>query len=461
MGARRFPIVGLALLAACAGADPPLGPVVHPLAPGSTEPLRFNALNMGQMRRGTEIGRYVWDIDCGSPYGRVFWTSGMGFRRENTFRERFAEAFGDAGFDVVGAVYADGADRQRARYVVTGELREVRLELCRRRDWLFGGDGGISGTGSVKIDWTMYASEEQRVVHRTSTTGHAAFDDGVPEGDVLLIEDGFSTAVAALAAEPGLRAAGARGGPPVPPAMGGAAAGPPPVPEGMPVQMPGLMAERVFGPVHLAPPHVASPVPDEPAPFLGPLEDNAGRIAAAMVRVGAGRGVVVGAADGHALVLAPRVAGDTVPVQAGPVRELGTIVRRDAASGLMLVRVPVPLPARLAALPRRPDPPEVSEPVYTTADGVAFAPGLVAGLVAGLAGGIQADLEEEPEPGDPLLDEAGNLLGVALAGRREAGLSRFVPIADALAALTAPGTVPARDAMRQDANLDGPGLPPT
>lgn len=426
----RFAILAALLLAACAGADPPLAPDVRPVASGSTETLRFNALNLGHMRRGMQIGRYVWDIRCGMPYERVFWKSGLGFRRENSFRERFAEVFEDAGFDVAGAAYADGADKQRARYVVTGELREVRLELCQRQHWLITSEKGISGTGSVKIDWIVYASEDQRVVHRTSTTGHAVLDDGVPEGDVLLIEDGFSSAATGLAADPDFRAAVARGGSPMP-AMGGASAGPSPTPEPTP-----------------EPIHATSLRLTGPPPFPGLLDDNTTRIADTVVRVGSGRGVVVGEVGGEALVLAPRAPDDTVSVQAGRVTLQGTVARRDAASGLMLVRVP----ARLTALPLRTAALEVSEPVHATADGMVFAPGIVGGLGVGV---LQADLEgPAPQPGDPLLDEAGNLVGLALAGRREAGLTPFVPVADALAAL---GVVP----VRTHANLDGRGRPPT
>lgn len=432
----RFPILAALLLAACAGAEPPPRPGPPPVASGSTETVRFNTLNLGKMRRDMQIGRYVWDITCGLPYERVFWKSGMGFRRENTFRERFAEVFEEAGFDVAGAVYADGADKRRARYVVTGELREVRLELCRRQHWLIATDKGISGTGSIKIDWTVYATEEQRIVHRTSTTGHAVLEDGVPEGDVLLIEEGFGSAATALAADPGFRAAVARGGVPpqaVMPAMGGASAGP--------SETPDSAAEPE--PVHDEPLRLSGP-----APFAGLLDDNTGRIADTVVRVGAGRGVVVGDVAGHALVLAPRAAADTVSVHAGRVTLQGSVERRDALRGLMLVRVP----ARLPALPLRTAALEVSEPVHTTADGAAFAPGIVGGLGVGV---LQADLEgPAPEPGAVLLDEAGNLVGLALAGRRDAGLTPFVPVADALAAL---GVAP----VRFNTNLDGRGRPPT
>ncbi|WP_448192134.1 serine protease [Azospirillum sp. sgz301742] len=412
----RFAVLALLLLAACTGADPPLGPVVRPVPRGTTETVRFNTLNMGQMRRGMEIGRYLWSIECGSPYGRVFWKSGMGFRRENTFRERFAEVFSDAGFDVAGAVYADGADRQRARYMITGELREVRLELCRRSHWLTGADRGISGVASVKIDWTVYDTADQQVVHRTGTTGHAVLNDGVPEGDVLLIEDGFSNAVEILAADPGFRKAVVRGG--------GA-------PDGKRWRM--------------VPEHQRDPTPISAEPVR--MVSTHGGAGDGLVRVGTGAGVVVGEVEGTALVLAPLAAGAVVPVRVGATVAEGTVIARDSVRGLMLARVP----ARLTAMRLRDTAAEVSEPVIAASVGDDFA----TGMVAGLNGGILADLEgAPPQPGDPLLDASGQLLGVASGGRLEAGLTPFVPIAEALAALGV--TVPPKHV-----NLDGRGRPPT
>lgn len=429
MRERRFSVLGLAMLAACAGADPPLGPAVRPVARGATEAIRFNALNMGQMRRGMEIGRYVWGIACGSPYGRVFWVSGLGFRRENTFRERFAEVFGDAGFDVAGAVYADGADRQRARYIVTGELREVRMELCREQSWLFGADQGISGVGTVKIDWTVYAPAEERVAYRTSTTGRAKLAAGVPEGDVLLIEEGFNGAAEALAADPGFRTAVVRGG-------GGGGERPPDgrAPDGRRWRM---VPEQERDPL---------PVADEPVrPVALRADPPRGGAGDGLVRVGDGMGVVVGEAEGTALVLAPLMPGERVAVRAGGTRVEGGVAARDAGRGLMLVRVP----ARLAAIPLRATPPDVSEPVIATGAMDDFA----TGMVSASGDVLLADLEgAAPQPGDPLLDAQGHLLGLALPGGRESGLHRFTGIGAALAAL---GVAP------RHAVLDGRGRPPT
>lgn len=416
----------LFLLAACAEYAPPPNPVARPIAPGSSEPLRFTELHMGSMRRNMEIGRYVWGIDCAGPYGRLFWATAKGFREANTFTERFNETMADAGYDVAGGRFFDAKeDGERARYIIAGDLQEIRLELCRRRSWITLGERGDTGYGTVKIAWAVYEPVERRVVYRVTTTGSTTMDAPVPNGEAVLIEDAFSTAVEALAADDGFRAAMMRGAPSpalpvsVPVSMGGASPGPVPPVESMP-----------------------SPAPlavNGAAPFRGMLEDHGTAIANAIVRVGGGRGIVIGEANGRSFLLAGTAAvgpDATVAVQPGRGVTLeGTVLRRDPRSGLALLRVP----AKLTALPVRRVAPEVSDPVHAVLrEGEDYASGIVGGRQDEL---IQADLDGAgPAPGDPLLDDRGALAGLAVAGpalRGPAGhgLSAFVPVGDALKAL--------------------------
>ncbi|MGQ9364873.1 serine protease [Azospirillum sp. ST 5-10] len=422
-----LPILAL-LLPACAawssGEPPPPRAVPPMVAPGATEPLRFGGLGLGSMRRGTEIGRYVWGIDCAAPFGRTFWTSGRHLREGTSWEERFAEVMGAAGYDVAGGgdrFYEIKEQRRRARYSVAAELRDVRLELCRREDWITGADLGISGAGSVKVDWALYDAEAARLLHRVTTTGSAAVDGGVPEGDVLLIEEAFAAAVEGLAADDGFRAAVAKGG------------GPPP-----------SLVPAALQPA--GPPAAAALGVDTPPPLGGTVEAARGRIAAALVAVGTGRGLVVGEAEGGAVLLAPAAAaggGDTVTVRpAEGVALDGAVAGRDARTGLVLVRVP----ARLTALPLRSGGVAVSEPVHRLLDGRGrTAAGIVGGRHTDARWGgtvLLADLDgPPPRPGDPLLDDAGNLVGLALpeapAMPGDDALPAFVPAGDALAALGA------------------------
>lgn len=523
---RLFPaLAALLALAACMGGELPQTRKSPPVARGSTEPVRFDGLSLGSMRRGMVTGRYVWALECWPPYEDVYWTSGRSLHENSTFQERFAEVLADAGYDVAGVQGSDYEaefDRKRARFILRGDLRAVNSDLCRRRSWLTGRSEGVSGVGSLRVDWAVYDAVTGRLVHRVTTTGVARKDSGVPQGDVLLIEEAFGTAVEALGADPGFRAAVSRGGAVVSsgPAIvssgrGGASTVPPRASSGAPVVSSGAAGVSSAAPDVSTGPAVASTAAVEtatvetatvdpggasggPAPVLedtrpptlilritdplrGYADDPAARVSAATVRVGPeerkGRGIVLGELDGQSLVLTLDAGMDTT-VTVAPSRAVsldGMVMARDRPGGIALVRVP----ARLRAAPLRLDAPAVSEPVTAVLErGDDTASGLLAarradpqappGVEATL---LQADLTgPEPAPGDPLVDEAGNLLGVARPGPPPGGahgLSAFVPVTEALARLgvevtqAAPRSIPSRGTAPRDARLDGTRRPPT
>jgi len=419
---------------------PPLAPRV---APGTTEPLRFSELSIGSMRRGTEIGRYVWDIDCAPPYDEVYWTSGANMRRGSTFGERFDEVMVDAGFDAVGRQGGPDAPEgggSRARFTVQGDLRDVRLELCHRTNWLTGANKGVSGTGTARVDWSVFDARAGRLVHRVSTTGVSRQDRGVPQGDTLLIEEAFAAAAERLAADSGFRAVLTRGGTEAAGPAGGGAA---------PLVVRGVVSRMPEVPRSNAALSIRTVSADG-----GSAEDPTTRAGAAQVRVGEGYGLVIGEVSGDAghesVLLVPYIGADSA-VAVRPARGVvltGTVEARDAASGLALVRVP----ARLTAVPVRGDGVEVSEPVSVAMRrGQVSATGIVGAVRSDPARGIdviQADLGmlgllgASVEAGDPLLDEAGAVIGVALgSGGMSAtappGLIAFLPVAPLLSRLGA------------------------
>ncbi|WP_395458885.1 serine protease [Azospirillum melinis] len=454
-------IVLLGLLpAGCAGLSPPppVARTAPPVAAGTTAPFRFGELTIGSMRRGMQIGRYVWGIDCAPPYDDVYWTSGVNMRRGSTFDERFAEAMTAAGFDVVGRPGGpDNPDgnRSRARFTVQGDLRDVQLELCHRTNWLTGSSKGSSGTGSVKVEWTVYDARGGGLVHRVVTTGAIAQESGVPQGDTLLVEEAFAAAVEALAADSGFRALLSGGALPQsrPPSQ--------PPPSAPPALLP-VTAPAGSGPTPLTP-DAAAPAPAvgseayRPGRLLLRTGAGSGRPASARLPVGRSHGLVIGETDAagevQAVLLAPLPGSDPI-VTVRPARGVeltGWVVGRDPVSGFALVRVP----ARLPALPVRTAALRVSELVRAIPGGRGReVAGIVGGLPAdeGLDGGdaatlIQADLGSAAvltavtEAGDPLLDGSGALVGIAPSAGRSistpAGLVEFLalgPLLDRLGA---------------------------
>ncbi|WP_255542663.1 serine protease [Azospirillum sp. INR13] len=355
-------LLGL-LPAGCGGMSPPqqAGKAAPPVAMGSTTPFRFGELAIGSMRRGMQIGRYVWGIDCAPPYDDVYWTSGVNMRRGSTFEERFSEVMTAAGFDVVGrpgGPDSPDGNRSRARFTVQGDLRDVQLELCHRVNWLTGSSKGSSGSGSVKVEWTVYDTRGGGLVHRIVTTGATTQERGVPQGDTLLMEEAFAAAVEALAADAGFRALLSGGTLPAPVATAAA--------------MVSTATPAGSGPIPLTP-AVATLGSASSYPLAGRLllrtGSGSGRVASARVAVGGSSGLshgfVIGetdvAGEVQAVLLAPLPGSDpTVTVRPARGVELtGWVVGRDAASGFALVRVP----ARLTALPVRTGILRVSEAV--------------------------------------------------------------------------------------------------
>ncbi len=411
------------------------------VAPGSTEPLGFNGLSINAMRRGMEIGRYVWDLDCAPPYDPVFWTSGAGMRRGSTIDARFGEVMADTGFDVVGrhgGPDAPGVGDNRARFTVQGELRDIRLELCHRNNWLTGANKGVSGTGSARVDWSVYDARGGRLVHRLTTSGVSRQDSGVPQGDILLIEEAFAAAADRLAADPGFRAAVSRGGATTPSSNSGSVGG---------GGLDGVSDIPVDGqspPVALT---IQSPPVDRSA-----SADPTTRVGAAQIRVGDAHGLVIGETRGEggwqSLLLVPSVgSGDSVTVRPAPgVTLTGIVEGRDGASGFALVRVP----ARLTAAPARGGPLRVSDRVSVAAGrGRVSATGIIGGLPLDPRRGvsvIQADLGlagllgVRVELGDPLLDDSGAVIGLALgptglSAATPPGLIAFLPVGEILSRL--------------------------
>ena len=447
-----FLVLLLGLLpAGCGGSSPPpqAGKTAPPVAAGTTAPIRFGELAIGSMRRGMQIGRYVWGIDCAPPYDDVYWTSGVNMRRGSTFEERFSEVMTAAGFDVVGrpgGPDSPDGNRSRARFTVQGDLRDVQLELCHRVNWLTGSSKGSSGSGSVKVEWTVYDTRGGGLVHRLVTTGATTQDRGVPQGDTLLMEEAFAATVEALAADAGFRAL--------------LSGGPLPAPATTAAAMVSTAAPTGSGPIPLTP-AVATPGSASPYPSAGRLLLRTGsgsdRVASARVAVGGSSGLshgfVIGetdvAGEVQAVLLAPLPGSDpTVTVRPARGVELtGWVVGRDAASGFALVRVP----ARLTALPVRTRSLRVSEPVRAIPGGRGNeVEGIVGSLQSGESHGatmIQADLGSAAlfsavtEAGDPLLDADGMLVGVAPSAGRSvatpAGLVEFLavgPLLDRLGA---------------------------
>ena len=81
-----------------------------------------------------------------------------------------------AGYDVTGnpgRLFEREEDEERAELVVSAQVTDVKMNVCRKMGWwLIKSDIiGEEVEASVKVDWTVYSRLERRMVLRTSTRG--------------------------------------------------------------------------------------------------------------------------------------------------------------------------------------------------------------------------------------------------------------------------------------------------
>ena len=439
--------------------------IAEPLTPPSevrAVPIRFGELQ-AKLRRGDLIGGYVIGFTCLGPFDPITWTTGREMMDRGDVADMFHEELSAAGYDVTGnpgRLFEREEDEERAELVVSAQVTDVKMNVCRKMGWwLIESDIiGEEVEASVKVDWTVYSRLERRMVLRTSTRGYTDGGSATEDGRVLAIEQAMAGAIANLAADPDFRAAAfaAQGADLSVPALesgGGIGAGRRPMP------VDNSVPERDFKP-KLTPKPMAMLVDDAAklqsvrlppvAAFTTPIQDHVERVTGAAVLVasgsGHGSGVLV---SGDGLVLTNyHVVGNSERVRVvldDGTALTGVVERRHKVRDVALVRVEG---GRFAALPVRTQPLTVSEEVYaigaplkerlrgTVTRGIvsAFRRDRLTGLET-----IQADVSiQGGNSGGPLVDAQGNLVGLTVStyvvagSAASVGLNMFIPIGDAL-----------------------------
>lgn len=438
--------------------------IAEPLTPpveARAVPIRFGELQ-AKVRRGDRIGGYVIGFTCLGPFDPITWTTGREMMDRGDVADMFHEELSAAGYDVTGnpgRLFEREEDEERAELVVSAQVTDVKMNVCRKMGWwLIESDViGEEVEASVKVDWTVYSRLERRMVLRTSTRGYTGSGSATEDGKILALEQAMAGAIANLAADPDFRAAAfaARDADLSVPALergGGIGGGtgngrrPPvdnPVPDTRLAPRPNaLLVDDAAKLQSVRLPPVAA--------FTTPIQDHVERVTGAAVLVasgtGHGSGVLVGK-DG--LVLTNyHVVGNSERVRVvldDGTALTGVVERRHKIRDVALVRIEG---GRFAPLPVRATPLTVSEEVYavgaplqerlrgTVTRGIvsAFRRDRLTGLET-----IQADVSiQGGNSGGPLVDAQGNLVGIAVAGYSvpgstgSAGLNLFIPIADAL-----------------------------
>jgi len=347
------------------------------------------------------------------------WSDFLLSKHEKSFNKSFYDAAKQSGLDVVGdprELFAEQSDRSRATFSVAADITYVRFDICDHMHWFLEYRlGKMSGNAEMHVDWHVYDKLQRKVIHKESTRGRFAQGEEPAEGAMTFVLGAFSDAARALAASESFRRVVAKSK---------------------------TATGQETNSARLAPLVLLGP----PA-FSGQLAERAHQASLATVVIDLGDGHGSGfAIDRRGYIISNQhVVGerDRVRVRfADGIEAIGEVVRRDQIRDVALIKVPI---STSTVLPIRSVPIAVAEEVYAIGAPIdrTLANTVTKGIVSALRRErngqlyIQADVNvQSGNSGGPLVDKAGNVVGITTAGLRVSGsmtgINFFIPIHDAL-----------------------------
>lgn len=374
------------------------------------KPIQFRKVVV-KLDRGHHIGQVAGGWAC-VKHGDLTWRSGRVSWADSDLNEIFREELEKYGYEVVGdpdALFEDPS-AWRAELLVAGLVTDLKANLCYPN--LAFGSKSAKGNGYIKVEWQVYSRLDRSVVYESVTEGDYVAESSSLSAEDDVIFNAFSEAVH------------------------------------------NLLADRRFYELVTA----TYDVDETPGSQFDPITlacsfDSEGDIRSAMPHVRSGT-VTVYAGDGHGsgfvvdpsgyVITNAHVVGGAkfVTVRFTTGREiLGEVVRTHKRRDVALVKLEE---GNLPALAIRLRDVGIGEEVYavgspldddystTVSRGIVSAYRDIDGLKY-----IQSDVNVQPgSSGGPLLDDSGNVIGIATMGRRGmmgemTGLNFFVPIGDA------------------------------
>lgn len=397
-------------------------------------PIHFKGVEL-ILPPGTEIGIQSAGKTCGLIHQTVSRKAIKNKIEQQFIRESFQDALQSNGYKVVGSLdrtFDEEDELQRAEYSMRGKIKAVQLDICKHQSTIFGYgvNDGVSGELYLSVDWTVYDQLKRTVVYKTRTEGYTQRSEPNQEGLTLLLHDAFEMAAHNLAAKPSfynLIVLGKR------PTKGEAG-------------YPRPSNQNDVGEERPRKYEAQEPLFIKRLPlFRKPFRDHSAQILSAQVLVqknGQSAGVFM-TRKGHILTNA-RVVGDA----------LRTRILTQSGQSLVAEVLRVDK-ARDVALLRLEERPAIGEDVYAVGHSGHDKSGLRSAATKGIISAYRTHTNPHSTAanilltdiaipsgiaGAALVDAQGNLLGLstihsanALAG---GGLPRFIPIADALSALS-------------------------
>jgi hypothetical protein len=408
------------LLPACA--SPAKIPVVteksvkEVTASESAKPIQFKKVVI-KLHRGEDIGSVQSGIFCATA-GDLIYRSGRADVTDDDLTETFQNELKSANYQVVGDPNAlfDDPSTWRAEILVAGMVKSLQADICYPMAG-FGNWEDVKGKAYMKVDWQIYSRLDRKVVYELSTEGIGKADTAAPGGGVDLFLDAFAEATRNMLADQGFHDL-----------------------------VTSKNAAATKSSVTSAPLSVASP-----ALYSGAISSHIDDVTANVVTIfandGHGSGFFIDD-KGHLLTNEHVVrSAEKLKIRFANGKEaVAKVLATDARRDVALLSVDQ---ATVHGLPIRGSTPKVSDKVF--AMGSPLDVDLQSTLTGGIVGAfrtmdgysfIQSDVNIRPgNSGGPLLDEAGNVIGISDLARiddqsgGQAGLNFFVPISDALKSL--------------------------
>ena len=380
------------------------------------KPIQFKRVVV-KMRRGEKIG----DTGVGALCIRstdLTWRGGRLTLTGDEFTEAFRDELQQANYPIVGNPDAlfDDPSEWKAELLVAGLIKSMQANVCYPLAG-FGNFSSAKGGAFVKVDWQIYSRLDRKVVHEVSTEGSYQTEEAADGNATTIFVNAFSVAVRNLLADQHFHNL--------------------------------VTSDRTTaaGTAQTAPQFQLSAMQ---SPFTTPLKDDITRVRAGVVTVFAGNGHGSGffiSGDGYLLTNEHVVrTARFVKIQLATGREiLGEVVRTNSRRDVALIKVEE---RNMPTLPISSNEPSIGADVYaigtpidkklttTVTKGIISAHRIEDGLRF-----IQSDVQILPgNSGGPLLDDKGNVVGMAVrgflaSGQAPMGLNFFVPIEEALVVL--------------------------
>jgi S1-C subfamily serine protease len=438
-----IPVFSLFFLSACYGIAVPKTPAEESLSmpeDAHPTPMGLNKIVLG-IPRGDTIGSISpqgLGILCRGPYGVVTRSSVVSHMEKPAMRESFYDTMSANGYDVTGSptlMFDEDDDVARTIYLIGARITDIKMDVCQRVTFLFAYDLGYTGETSMEVEWTVYDRLRRNVIYKSTTRGYSKMDLPNYEAIGMMMDDSFAAAAHNLGSDPTFHSLLVNGVVP---------------PSARPNK------DALFGRVGIFPADDVVSVSEKALSSkpLTPATLEQARRATVMIGSGAGHGSGFFISDqGHILTNA-HVVGDADQVRivtpGGKHKIVGEVLRRDKERDVALIRL-TEMPAGFTPtlLPLRTDIPKVGEHAYAIGAPL-YEKDLQDTVTSGIISAwrpqermsrqsyIQADITIQPgNSGGPLLDAAGNITGIAVAGYlgtvgEMSGLNLFIPIDEAL-----------------------------